>query len=325
LEGLKPAGAWAAAGGAPDPGARALARFHMRLPAGMLMENTNKIKTAAPVFELPQRLGILQYVEYEPPPKEWCSDGCLYEGVLTAEGCRKGICIKYRVWVHSRDRRQWEARERWRKRRNEESGWLNQWVADALMELSERHVIEIDRYRTIIIDGTPIGVPSCRSAEECYREILSELKRAREAPPPPPPPDPAEEEYKMLIERFPIVRTWRKDIVIDLIRKEKKQLLETLEKLANPEVPDIVPLFLSRFDVSLGCGVEVYRGIETDEYCISFCVKDIMPRIMRYCYSKGGGWRPLEGTLRPFKVGIVDGLRDVYVNTLSTKRYVRIV
>ena len=52
MEGLKPSGAWAAA--VPEP------RFYMRLPAGMLMENTNKIKTAAPVFELPQRLGILQ-------------------------------------------------------------------------------------------------------------------------------------------------------------------------------------------------------------------------------------------------------------------------
>ncbi len=40
--------------------------------------------TAAAVFELPQRLGILQYAEYEPPPREWCTDRCLYEGVLTA-------------------------------------------------------------------------------------------------------------------------------------------------------------------------------------------------------------------------------------------------
>jgi hypothetical protein len=50
-----------------------------------------KIKTTASVFELPQRLGVLQYVEYEPPPREWCTeDGCLYEGILTAEGCRRG-------------------------------------------------------------------------------------------------------------------------------------------------------------------------------------------------------------------------------------------
>jgi len=41
-----------------------------------------KIKTTAAVFELPQKLGILQYVEYEPPPRGWCTnDGCLYEGL----------------------------------------------------------------------------------------------------------------------------------------------------------------------------------------------------------------------------------------------------
>ncbi len=72
-----------------------------------------KIKTTAAVFELPQKLGILQYeyVEYEPSRREWCtSEGCLYEGALTAEGCRKGVCIKYRVLVHSRDRRRWGRR-----------------------------------------------------------------------------------------------------------------------------------------------------------------------------------------------------------------------
>jgi hypothetical protein len=70
------------------------------------MTTVKKVKTVASVFELPQKLGVLQYVEYGPPPREWCAeDGCLYEGLLTAEGCRKGVCIKYRVWVHSRDRR----------------------------------------------------------------------------------------------------------------------------------------------------------------------------------------------------------------------------
>jgi hypothetical protein len=53
------------------------------------MTTVKKIKTVAAVFELPRKLGILQYVEYEPPRREWCAgDGCLYEGVLTAEGCR---------------------------------------------------------------------------------------------------------------------------------------------------------------------------------------------------------------------------------------------
>jgi hypothetical protein len=58
-----------------------------------------KVKTTAAVFELPQRLGILQFVEYE-PPREWCtSDGCLFEGVLTAEGCRRGVCVRYSGFI----------------------------------------------------------------------------------------------------------------------------------------------------------------------------------------------------------------------------------
>ncbi|NAZ32684.1 MAG: hypothetical protein GU356_00045 [Pyrobaculum sp.] len=81
------------------------------------MTTARGIRVAASVFELPQKLGVLQYVEYEPPPREWCTeDGCLYEGVLTAEGCRKGICVRYRVWVHSKDRRTWG------RRRNGEGG-----------------------------------------------------------------------------------------------------------------------------------------------------------------------------------------------------------
>jgi len=85
------------------------------------MTTVKKVKTVASVFELPQKLGILQYVEYEPPPREWCTnDGCLYEGLLTAEGCCRGVCVRYRVWVHSKDRRRWEAKERWRRRRSDE-------------------------------------------------------------------------------------------------------------------------------------------------------------------------------------------------------------
>jgi hypothetical protein len=56
------------------------------LALSSLHSSTKKVKTVVSVFELPQRLGILQYVEYE-PPRGWCTnDGCLYEGVLTAEG-----------------------------------------------------------------------------------------------------------------------------------------------------------------------------------------------------------------------------------------------
>ncbi|MFZ8810562.1 MAG: hypothetical protein ACO2PN_20950 [Pyrobaculum sp.] len=171
-----------------------------------------KIKTTATVFELPQKLGILQYVEYEPPPKEWCTnDGCLYEGLLTAEGCRRGVCVRYRVWVHSKDRRRWEAKERWRRRRDEEvGGCLRQQVADALWELPGRYdvgvwyeyrrvgkwVNQYDVYCGPVVNGVKLYQPSCRAVEDCVRQILDGYKRELEKmnePPAPPPPDPAEE------------------------------------------------------------------------------------------------------------------------------------
>jgi hypothetical protein len=164
------------------------------------MTTAKKIKTTASVFELPQKLGILQYVEYEPPPREWCtSEGCLYEGILTAEGCRKGICVKYRVWVHSKDRRRCEAKEKWRRRRDEDAGGcLRQQVADALWELAGRFDVGVwyeyvrvsmginqyDVFCGVVVNGVRLDQPYCRAVEECVEEVLrdyrQEVERLRE-------------------------------------------------------------------------------------------------------------------------------------------------
>jgi hypothetical protein len=165
------------------------------------MTTARRIRVAASVFELPQKLGVLQYVEYEPPPREWCTeDGCLYEGLLTAEGCRRGICVRYRVWVHSRDRRRWEAKEKWRRRDEEAGGCIRQQVADALWELSGKYdvgvwyeyvrvgvgVNQYDVFCGVVVNGVRLDQPYCRSAEECVEEILRdyrrELERLREPP-----------------------------------------------------------------------------------------------------------------------------------------------
>jgi hypothetical protein len=159
------------------------------------MTTVKKIKTTAAVFELPQKLGILQYVEYEPPPREWCTnDGCLYEGLLTAEGCRKGVCIKYRVWVHSRDRRTWEVKEKWRRRDEEAGGCVRQQVADALWELSGRFEVglwyeyvrvgawsrQFDVFCGVVVDGLRLDQPHCRAVDECVEEILRDYGRELE-------------------------------------------------------------------------------------------------------------------------------------------------
>jgi hypothetical protein len=166
------------------------------------MTTARRIRTTIADFELPQKLGILQYVEYEPPPREWCADGCLYEGVLTAEGCRKGVCVRYRVWVHSRDRRRWEVKEKWRRRDEEAGGCIRQQVADALWELSGKYdvgvwyeyrrvgvwVNQYDVFCGVVVDGVRLDQPYCRSAEECAEEMLRdyrrEVERLRETPEP---------------------------------------------------------------------------------------------------------------------------------------------
>ena len=132
-------------------------------------------------------------MEYEPPPKEWCtSDGCLYEGVLTAEGCKRGVCVKYRVWVHSRDRRTWRTKEKWRRRRDEDvGGCIRQQVADALWELSGKYDVgvwyeyvrvgtwshQFDVLCGVVVDGVRLDQPYCRSAEECVEEMLRDYRR----------------------------------------------------------------------------------------------------------------------------------------------------
>ena len=250
------------------------------------MTTVKKIKTVAAVFELPQKLGILQYVEYEPPRREWCAgDGCLYEGLLTAEGCRRGVCVRYRVWVHSRDRRRWEAKERWRKRRDEDvGGCIRQQVADALWELSGRFEVglwyeyrrvgvwvnQYDVFCGVVVNGVRLYQPHCRSVEDCVRQILEDYKRELEKMREPPQPalvvrsDPAEELLKEWpeLEAFGVewVRKW-----LDL----GERLIEIAKTLRR--YPWMVEVVRQRpMSILHPYTVEVYVAVDGSEACISF-------------------------------------------------------
>jgi len=262
-----------------------------------------KIKTTAAVFELPQKLGILQYVEYEPPPREWCAeDGCLYEGVLSAEGCRRDICIKYRVWVHSRDRRRWDAKEKWRRRRDEDvGGCIRQQVADALWELSDRFdvgvwyeyvrvgvgVNQYDVYCGPVVNGVKLYQPHCRTVDECVRQILEDYKRELEKMREPPQPalvikyDPVEELLKEWPElgAFGVewVRRW-----LDL----RERLIEIAKVMRR--FPWMVEVVKQRpMSILHPYMVEVYVARDGSETCISlnppkaFCARDGAVREVR--------------------------------------------
>jgi hypothetical protein len=240
-----------------------------------------RIRVTTAVFELPQKLGILQYVEYEPPPREWCAgDGCLYEGVLTAEGCRRGICIKYRVWVWSKDRKKWEVKERWR-RSEEAGGCLRQAVAEALWELFEKYDVgvwyrrveekrgiryEVRVYCGPVVNGVELGQPHCRTAEECVKQILEDYKmelKRRSEPPPPPPPDPAEE----LLKEYPELGAFG----VDWVRKWlvlRDRLIEIAKVLRRfPWMVDVVKQ--RPMSILHPYMIEVYIAKDGSETCLS--------------------------------------------------------
>jgi hypothetical protein len=262
-----------------------------------MTETAKKIKTTAAVFELPQKLGILQYIEYEPPPREWCaSDGCLYEGLLTAEGCRRGVCVRYRVWVWSKDKRRWEVKERWRRRDEEVGGCIRQQVADALWELSGRYDVGVwyeyvrvgmwinqyDVFCGVVVNGVKLYQPQCRAVDECVEEILRDYGREVERLREPPQPvlvvkvDPVEEllkEYPELQQTFGVewVRKW-----LDL----RERLVEIAKVLRRyPWMVDVVrqrPMSILHPYM-----VEVYAARDGSEACIS------LSQSKAYCGQNG--------------------------------------
>jgi hypothetical protein len=297
-----------------------------------------KIKTTAAVFELPQKLGVLQNIEYEPPQREWCTnDGCLYEGLLTAEGCRRGVCVKYRVWVHSRDRRRWEAKERWRRRRDEDAGGcIRQQLADALWELAGRFEVGVwyeyvkvgagvnqyDIYCGPVVNGVKLYQPHCRAVEDCVKQILEDYKREVEKmkePPPPPPPDPAEE----LLREWPELQAFG----VEWVRKWldlRERLIEIAKVMRR--FPWMVGVVRQRpVNILHPYAVEVYVARDGSEACLSlnppkaYCAQDGSVKEVR-----------LELEFRRYEV-YEERIREVYrpkgllAYTTVAKEYVRIL
>jgi len=299
-----------------------------------------RIRTTAAVFELPQKLGILQYVEYEPPPREWCANGCLYEGVLTAEGRRKGVCVRYRVWVFSRDRRTWEARERWRRRRDEEAGGcIRQQVAEALWELSEKYDVGVwyeyrrvgmwanqyDVFCGVVVNGVRLYQPHCRTAEECARQILEDYKRELERLREPPEPalvikiDPVEE----LLREWPELGAFGVDWVkkwLDL----RDRLIEIAKVMRR--FPWMVEVIKQRpMSILHPYMVEVYVTRDGSEACLSlnppkaYCAQDGVAREVR-----------LELEFKRYET-YEEKIREVYrpkgllAYTTAAREYVRIL
>jgi hypothetical protein len=298
------------------------------------------VKTVAAVFELPQKLGILQYVEYEPPPREWCTDVCLYEGLLTAEGSKKGVYVRYRVWVHSRDRRRWEAKERWRRRRDEEvGGCLRQQVADALWELSGQYDVGVwyeyvkagrwvDQYDVFcgpVVNGVKLSQPHCRAVEDCVNQILEDYRREVEKMNEPPKPalvvktDPVEE----LLKEWPELGAFGVEWVRAWAPHAREELVEIAKVMRRyPWMVEVV----RRRPVSHPHPymVEVYVARDGSEVCLT------LNQLKTYCARNGAVKETkLELEFRRYEV-YEDKIRGVYrpkgllAFSTASKEYIRI-
>jgi hypothetical protein len=198
--------------------------------------------------------------------------------VLTAEGCRRGVCVKYRVWVHSKDGRRWEMKERWRRRRDEDvGGRIRQQVADALWELAGRFEVGLwyecsgPRWYPhctcgVVVNGVKLPRPYCRSVEECVEQILEDYRREVEKmkePPPPPPPDPAEELLKEWPELGVFGTEWVKKWII--LRDRLVEIAKVMRRY-----PWIVDVIKQRpMNILHPYMIEVYIAKDGSEACLS--------------------------------------------------------
>jgi hypothetical protein len=269
-----------------------------------------KFKTAASVFELPQKLGVVQYVEYE----RRCADGgCLYEGVATAEGCRRGVCVKYRVRTHSRDRRNWAVE---RRTRMEWGGCLSQALADALWELSGRYDVGVwYEYRVanppcmfaclltkecyLVINGVRLSVPYCRSTTECVEQILEDYRRGVERLKEPPPAVGARNPAEQLLRKYPELEAFGAEWVRAWAPHAEERLAEIAEVMRR--FPWMVEVVRKKAVSPHPHAVEAYVAADGSVVCLSLGQ-------LRYC-SQNGAVKAVKLELELSRHEIYEGRR----------------
>jgi hypothetical protein len=200
------------------------------------------------------------------------------------------------VWVHSKDRRKWEAKEKRRRRRDEEvGGYIRQQVADALWELSGKYdvgmwyeyvrvgvgVNQYDVFCGPVVNGVRLYQPQCRAVEDCVRQILEDYRREVEKMREPPQQalvinyDPAEE----LLKEYPELEAFGVEWVRAWAPHDRERLAEIAKVILRyPWMAEVV----RRRPVSHPHPylVEVYVARDGSEVCLSlnqlktFCARN---------------------------------------------------
>jgi hypothetical protein len=250
------------------------------------------------------------------------------------------VCIKYRVWVHSRDRRRWEAKERWRRRRDEEvGGCIKQQVADALWELSEKFdvgvwyeyvrvgkwVSQYDVYCGVVVNGVRLYQPHCRSVDDCVKQIIEDYKREVEKMKEPPQP-------ALVINYDPVVELLREWPELEAFGMEwVKKWLDLREKLIEiakvlRRFPWMVDVIRQRpMNILHPYTVEVYVARDESEVCLT------LNQLKTFC-AQNGAVREVKLELEFSRYEVYeDKIRGVYrpkgllAFTTAAKEYVRVL
>lgn len=238
-------------------------------------------------------LGLLQEVEFN-----YNEYRQYYEGELKAEGCRRGVCLRYRISVYSRNGHDWEPMRR-RKSDSDLGGCLRQVAVDALMELSSKYEVGVwYEYRPlcttftylcsslpymtmencgVMINGIKLGRPYCRTVEECVEKILrdyrSEVERLKE------PPMRAQEDVTMkFLSEHPELQIFGEQWVKAWLPYAREKMIKLAEILRNhPKAKKAIEQFGIKENPLV---IEVYISKDGTEECVTFggtevfCVSD---------------------------------------------------
>jgi hypothetical protein len=230
--------------------------------------------------------------------------------------------VRYRVWVYSRDKRRWEAKERWRRRRDEEvGGCIRQQAADALWELAGRFdvgvwyervrvgtgVNQYDVFCGVVINGVKLYQPHCRSVDDCVKQIIEDYKRELEKMREPPKPalvinyDPVEE----LLREWPELEAFGVEWVRAWAPHDKARLAEIGKVLRRfPWMVEVVKKKpVSNPHPYL---VEVYVARDGSEVCLT------LNQLKTFC-ERGGAVREtkLELEFKRYEI-YEEKIREVY-------------
>jgi hypothetical protein len=243
------------------------------------------MKKITKLFEFPVKLGILQEVEFS--YNEYHRQ---YEGVLTAAGCRRGICIKYRVAVRSRNGSEWDAVKP-RRRESDLGGCIRQPVADALWELAGKYDVGLwyeysrpckSRHSPfcvspnsqmedcgLMINGIKLRPPYyCRTVEDCVEQILEDYKREVEKLKEPPMKTSNAEEFLRQypeLEVFGVewIESWliyarERMVKIAEILKNHQKVKELIKRVGIRENPYLIEIYITADEACMAIGIDVY-------------------------------------------------------------------